>query len=261
MELLANSVANEGTNHTHLILFCSCFNGFANVAQWAAWHNSFNSTPNAFLSNGNEVAIFFINFTNCKCCIGVAMHAIHVTRDVEVNDVAVLQHARIGNAMANHFVHRSAHTLWVTRIIQWTRVRAALNAQVVHIHINFIGGDSWTNKLSGKPEYFGSSRTCNAHALDNFRRLHCGFLPTRDLAGLCVRRLHNVFRNSSHWTDGAWLYTTFCCFMATFVLTSTATPARIVSCRQDCGRLSGGWVVHTDKATGKKYAEIYVLDT
>jgi hypothetical protein len=38
--------------------------------------------------------------------------------------------------------------------------------------------------------------------------------------------------------------------MATLVLTAAATPARIVSCRQDCGRLSGGWVIHRDKATG-----------
>jgi hypothetical protein len=38
--------------------------------------------------------------------------------------------------------------------------------------------------------------------------------------------------------------------MATLVLTATATPARIVSCGQDCGRLSGGWVIHAYKATG-----------
>jgi hypothetical protein len=75
-------------------------------------------------------------------------------------------------------------------------------------------------------------------------------LPTRDLAGLCVWRLHNIFGNSSHWTDGAWLYATFCCFMATFVLAATAAPARVIGCREDCGRLSGGWVIHSDKATG-----------
>jgi hypothetical protein len=44
--------------------------------------------------------------------------------------------------------------------------------------------------------------------------------------------------------------------MATLVLAATATPARIVSCRQDCGRLSGGWVIHIDKATGKKDCEL-----
>ena len=38
--------------------------------------------------------------------------------------------------------------------------------------------------------------------------------------------------------------------MATLVLTATATPARVVGCREDCGRLSGGWVIHSDKATG-----------
>jgi hypothetical protein len=38
--------------------------------------------------------------------------------------------------------------------------------------------------------------------------------------------------------------------MATLVLAATATPACVVSCRQDCGRLSGGWVIHEDKATG-----------
>jgi len=38
--------------------------------------------------------------------------------------------------------------------------------------------------------------------------------------------------------------------MATLVLAATATPARVVGCRQDCGRLSGGWVIHDSKATG-----------
>ena len=38
--------------------------------------------------------------------------------------------------------------------------------------------------------------------------------------------------------------------MATLVLAATATPARIVGRRQDCRRLSGGWVNHSDKATG-----------
>ena len=38
--------------------------------------------------------------------------------------------------------------------------------------------------------------------------------------------------------------------MATLVLAATATPARIVSCGQDSGRLSGDWVIHIDKATG-----------
>jgi hypothetical protein len=44
--------------------------------------------------------------------------------------------------------------------------------------------------------------------------------------------------------------------MATLVLAATATPARIVSCRQDCGRLSGGLVIHAYKATGKKDCEL-----
>ena len=38
--------------------------------------------------------------------------------------------------------------------------------------------------------------------------------------------------------------------MATFVLAATAAPARVVGCREDCGSLSGGWVIHAYKATG-----------
>ena len=38
--------------------------------------------------------------------------------------------------------------------------------------------------------------------------------------------------------------------MATLVLAATATPARIVGRRQDCRRLSGGWVIHDYKAIG-----------
>jgi hypothetical protein len=45
--------------------------------------------------------------------------------------------------------------------------------------------------------------------------------------------------------------------MATFVLAATATPARVIGCRQDCRRLIGGWVIHDYKAIGSKgeYAE------
>ena len=50
--------------------------------------------------------------------------------------------------------------------------------------------------------------------------------------------------------------------MATLVLAATATPARVVSCRQDCGRLSGGWVIHSPKAIGSigQYAELALVE-
>ncbi|GDX20362.1 hypothetical protein LBMAG07_12830 [Actinomycetes bacterium] len=59
-----------------------------------------------------------------------------------------------------------------------------------------------------------------------------------------------MVRHGQHWADDTWLNATLCCFVATLVLAATATPARIVSCGQDCGRLSGGWVIHAYKATG-----------
>ena len=105
VELLANAVANERPHDAQLVLFCSRLDGLADIAERPARNNSLNAAPNTFFGHGNEVAVLVVNFSNGKRCVGVSMHATHVASDIKVDDVAIKQHSRIGNAVTNHFVH------------------------------------------------------------------------------------------------------------------------------------------------------------
>ena len=105
VELLANAVANERPHDAQFVLFCSRLDGLTNVAEWPARNNGFNAAPNTFFGHGNEVAVLVVNFSDGKCCVGVSMHATHVAGDIKVDDVAVKQNSRIGNAMTDHFVN------------------------------------------------------------------------------------------------------------------------------------------------------------
>ena len=235
MEELANSMPNKCTNYTHSVQFGVCFNGFANVANGPSRHNSFNAFPHALFGNKRKKFALFINFTNKESCVGIAMHAVHVTRDVEVDDVAIVHNSGVGNSVANNFIQTCAHTLGIVVVIQWAWVCTTLNCFVVYKYINVICSHARLHKVSGQLQNLCSHVAGITHALNNFWRLYASFLGARHFTSVGIWRLLNTGRNRSHGAHNPGKNLPLERFMATLVLAPTAAPARIA-----CNRKHGG---------------------
>ena len=82
-----------------------------------------------------------------------------VDRDVNVDDVSILNLAEIWDAMANDLVHRSAHGFWEVVVIQRTGIHVPLNASLVNDPINLISRHTNTKCFSGNVQHFPTHGT------------------------------------------------------------------------------------------------------
>ena len=103
--------------------------------------------------------------------------------------------------MADHFVDRRTDTLRVAGIVEGAGVSATLDAQLVHVDIDVIGGDTRLHEFTGEAQHFCRHLSCLAHAFDDIDRLHCRFRPTLHRAGICIGRPDDVRRDLSHGAD------------------------------------------------------------
>ena len=167
MEEFTNSVPNKCANNAHSVQFCVCFNCFTDVANGAAGHNCLNAFPHALFGNTCEKFALFINFANKKSCVGVAMYTVHITRDVEIDDVAIVHNSGVGNAMADDFIQTCAHTLGVVVIVQRARVCPALDGFFVHKYIDVICGHAGLHKVTGQLQNLCSHVAGITHAFND----------------------------------------------------------------------------------------------
>src|SRR5665648_1251645 len=93
----------------------------------------------------------------------VAVHAADVARDVDVDDVAVPQHRRVRDPVADHLVDRGAqglgerHLLRVRLVVQGRRVRPVVAEELVTHPVQVVGGDPWCDVAS----HFGECLGCD----------------------------------------------------------------------------------------------------
>jgi hypothetical protein len=103
---------------------------------------------------------------------GVAVPAVLDHRDVDVDDVAVLQRALVRNAVADLVIHRGADRLRVRdvsgrRIVQRRRYGALyIDDVVVRQLVERLGGDAGHDMRREHVQHLGSQTPGDAHALD-----------------------------------------------------------------------------------------------
>lgn len=139
----------------------------ADVAERSIGSDSFDAEPYALFGCTDESTIFLAHIADEESCIGVTMHSVEEARDVEVDDVPILENRRVRNAMTDHLIERRAHTLGIPVVIQRTRVRTVLDDQFVDEDIDVVGGDSGANELTCLAENFGSKGTRFSHSCDD----------------------------------------------------------------------------------------------
>ena len=81
--------------------------------------------------------------------VGVAVHAVDVGGDVDVDDVAVLDHRRVGDAVADHLVERGAARLREALVAQRRRVGAVVDHVLVRDAVELVGRDAGRDGLAG----------------------------------------------------------------------------------------------------------------
>ena len=104
--------------------------------------------------------------------VGVAVHAVDVGGDVDVDDVAVLDHRRVRDAVADDLVQRRAARLREALVAQRRRVGAVVDHVLVGDAVEFVGGDARRDGLAGLGERARRDAAGDAHLLDHLGGLH-----------------------------------------------------------------------------------------
>ncbi len=218
VELLTDAVADERPHHAVFVLVGVFFDGSANVGERAIGLHGLDALPHAFFGHADELSVGLVDLADEEGGVGVAVHAVEVAGDVEVDDVAGAQNGRVWDAVADHFVDRGAHAFRVAVVVEWARVGAGFDGEVVHQDVDVVGGDTGLHELAGLSQDVGGESAGHAHPFDDLGRLHTRFVPTRNLARVGVGRTGNVGRNGPHGRNDSGNHSPFHALVATLVL-------------------------------------------
>mmetsp|Transcript_6888 Transcript_6888/g.13920 ORF Transcript_6888/g.13920 Transcript_6888/m.13920 type:complete len:201 (-) Transcript_6888:314-916(-) len=96
---------------------------------------------------------------------GVPMMPIKVYGDIHVDNVAILNHGGVRDAVADALIQGCAHTLGKATVVEWRRVCAIVDYHLVNGDVNIVGGDSrlyqgpsivqnFLSEFPGSPHFF-----------------------------------------------------------------------------------------------------------
>ena len=142
VELLADAVADERPDDAVAVRLGVVLDGPADVADRPARAHGLDAVPHALLGDAHELAADRVDVADEERGVGVAVHAVDVRGDVDVEDVAVLQHAGVGDAVADDLVGRRAHALREAVVVERGRIGVALDVQLVDVGVDLVGGDA-----------------------------------------------------------------------------------------------------------------------
>jgi hypothetical protein len=126
------------------------------------------------------------------------MNTIDETGDINIDDVSVIEHVAIRDAMTDHFIQRGTDTLGVTVIIERARIRPALDGQIVDQNVDVVSGDTGLYEVTGLTKNVSGHIAGVTHSFDDFGGLHVGFVPPLHFASIGVGGFDDISRNGSH---------------------------------------------------------------
>ena len=116
VKVLPYTVATEFAHDRQIVLFGKLLNRVADVAEVRAGLDLLNAQPHGVIGQGVEAARSNRHFANLEHAAVVAIPAVLDDGDIHIDNIAFLQRFVVGNAMAHHMVHRSAHMAGVGRV-------------------------------------------------------------------------------------------------------------------------------------------------
>ena len=148
------------------------FNHAANNVNLTARFNCFHRTVKGLFGAFNQQAGLLINVAHQQSLIGIAVHSVKVGGDVKIQNVAVLKHRRIGNAVADHLIQRGAYRLRVAAVVHGGGVGAVITNILMNQHINLVGCCPRDGNLRRFHNGTGGDLTGCTHPLNLFRGVH-----------------------------------------------------------------------------------------
>ena len=111
----------------------------ANAVERLPWPTIINRCLPAIVGNLHKLLASLVNLTDQKGLRAVTMVAPVVASYVDVNDIAVLKDARVGDTVADDLVYGSAAGLREPMVVEGARIRATLDRLVGYERIDCVG--------------------------------------------------------------------------------------------------------------------------
>ena len=156
--------------------------------------------------------------------------------------------------MADDLVGAGAHALREPVVVERARVGVALDAELVHVAVDRVGGDAGLHHLAGEAQHLGGDDAGVAHALDDLGALDPRLGPALDDAGVGVGRALDVGRDLEAGADDALQHTAFERLVTALVLAAAAAPAGLVGLGEDVGGLRR--LEHGSKAIRERFGSL-----
>lgn len=148
VEELIDTVAAESAHDREAVGGRVTLDDFTKLAVLRAGLDHGNRLLQALASGIDKLLAFFVDLTDQVGLIQIAVETTIVAGHVQVDNITLLEHTLVGNAVANDLVDGSAHGFGEVVIIEGGRVRATLDGRFVHNSVNLIRCDTRTNSGS-----------------------------------------------------------------------------------------------------------------
>mmetsp|Transcript_9873 Transcript_9873/g.29843 ORF Transcript_9873/g.29843 Transcript_9873/m.29843 type:complete len:359 (+) Transcript_9873:1484-2560(+) len=182
VEQIANAMAAVAAHHTEPARADVLGNHLANFAVPHSWFARCNGLHETVVCTLHKLLALVANISTCDCLVQVSMVAVEIGGDVNVHNVAILQLARIWDAMADDLVHAGTHALGEVEVVVRARVGAALNHPLVHDAVELVRRHARAHCCGRKVEHLAACAGRRPDALERLAAVdrHCH---------LCTRRL------------------------------------------------------------------------
>ncbi len=161
-------------NHGKSLRFGVLLNGCAYIAGSSAGAHLFDSPHHAVVGDLDQPLRFERYVADIIHPAGVTVPAVHDSRHVHVDDIAVIQDLVIRDTVADHMVHRSADGFGEAAIAERGRGGTGADDPLVAVAVDLIGGDSgdddvrqFVENLGGKSSGFMHSRVIRRFVNDD----------------------------------------------------------------------------------------------
>lgn len=140
-----DAMTDVGGNNRATICLGVFFDGVANIAEGEAGLNGFDGEAEAFAGGFDKVDIFAVKGRGADIVgfVKVTMVAAVVEGNVKVQDIAVEEDAGIRDAVADHFVRRSADGFGKVIVVEWGGIGVSFYAGIVADFVKIVRSHSW----------------------------------------------------------------------------------------------------------------------
>ncbi|MPM61855.1 hypothetical protein SDC9_108718 [bioreactor metagenome] len=174
VELLADAVAAELTHHRQAVALGVLLDGVADVSQACAGLDLLDAQPHGVEGQGRQALGGDGAFADQVHAAVVAIPAVvGDDGDVHIDDVALLERLVVGNAVADHVVHRGAQVAGIGRIAgrlvaDGGRHGALLVHALLAQTVDLGRGDAGLDVRGDVVQHFGCQTAGLSHASDFF---------------------------------------------------------------------------------------------